>query len=176
MNIFVVDNDPVIAATQLCDKHVVKMIVEGCQMLSTVHWEASSQIYYAGEISLYKKSFSHHPCTIWAGTTFENYMWLASHTHALSMEYTERYGKIHKAHGMTVDFMNYIPMGLENGGLTPFAQAMPDQYKNKDAVTAYRNYYIYEKARFAKWKDSSRQPEWFIEGVKNAMSMQVLSA
>ena len=28
MNIFVVDNDPKIAARQLCDKHVVKMILE----------------------------------------------------------------------------------------------------------------------------------------------------
>ena len=25
--------------------------------------------------------------------------------------------------------------------LTPFAQAMPDEYKNRCAVTAYRNYY-----------------------------------
>ena len=33
MNIFVVDEDPVIAARQLCDKHVVKMILETAQML-----------------------------------------------------------------------------------------------------------------------------------------------
>jgi len=51
-------------------------------------------------------------------------------------------------------------------GLTPFAQAMPDHYKvSGDAVQAYRNYYIGDKARFAKWKESSLVPEWFSEGV-----------
>ena len=37
MNIFVVDEDPRVAAKSLCDKHVVKMIVESGQMLSTTH-------------------------------------------------------------------------------------------------------------------------------------------
>ena len=37
MNIFILDNDPVIAAQMQCDKHVVIMIVESGQMLSTVH-------------------------------------------------------------------------------------------------------------------------------------------
>ena len=37
MNIFVLDNDPVVAAQMLCDKHIPKMIVESAQMLSTSH-------------------------------------------------------------------------------------------------------------------------------------------
>ena len=37
MNIFVLDRNPTIAAQQMCDKHVVKMIVESAQMLSTCH-------------------------------------------------------------------------------------------------------------------------------------------
>ena len=37
MNIFYVSRDPFLAATMLCDKHVVKMILESCQMLSTAH-------------------------------------------------------------------------------------------------------------------------------------------
>ena len=37
MNIFVLDEDPTIAAQMQCDKHVVKMIVESAQMLSTAH-------------------------------------------------------------------------------------------------------------------------------------------
>lgn len=35
MNIFVLDIDPKISATFHCDKHVVKMIVESTQMLTT---------------------------------------------------------------------------------------------------------------------------------------------
>ena len=37
MNIFYVDKDPIVAAKMLIDKHVVKMIVESAQMLSTAH-------------------------------------------------------------------------------------------------------------------------------------------
>ena len=37
MNIFILNDDPVIAAKEQCDKHVVKMIVESAQMLSTAH-------------------------------------------------------------------------------------------------------------------------------------------
>jgi len=44
--------------------------------------------------------------------------------------------------------------------ITPFAQAMPDQYKNENAVIAYRKYYINEKKRFAKWRNGN-VPEWF---------------
>ena len=37
MNIFVVDEHPIAAANQMIDKHVVKMILESGQMLSTAH-------------------------------------------------------------------------------------------------------------------------------------------
>jgi len=37
MNLFVLNKDPVKAAQLQCDKHVVKMIVESAQMLSTAH-------------------------------------------------------------------------------------------------------------------------------------------
>mgnify|MGYP006111384259 CR=1 FL=1 len=36
MNIFCLDKDPVKAAEMMCDKHVVKMIIESCQILSAV--------------------------------------------------------------------------------------------------------------------------------------------
>ena len=35
MNIFYVDRDPVKAAQMMCDKHIVKMILESAQMLCT---------------------------------------------------------------------------------------------------------------------------------------------
>ena len=37
MNIFYLNKDPKICAEQHCDKHVVKMIVEYAQLLSTAH-------------------------------------------------------------------------------------------------------------------------------------------
>jgi hypothetical protein len=49
MNIFVLDTSPVLAAQYQCDKHVVKMIVESAQMLSTAHRLLD------GEMSIVKK-------------------------------------------------------------------------------------------------------------------------
>jgi len=167
MNIFVLDNDPRIAAQMMCDKHVVKMIVEGCQMLSTIH-----RIGGSNETFLYKQSFMNHPCTVWARQSSHNYIWLAQHTNELSNEYTRRYEKIHKAHNMTEWFADNIPHYVIKNGtrLTPFAQAMPDQYKNSDAVVAYRNYYLGEKARFARW-NKNNPPQWYSEGLTSNVSM-----
>lgn len=161
MNIFVVNQDPRLAARELCDKHVVKMILEGCQMLSTNHRMSGSHVIHA-PINLYKASFHNHPCTIWARLTTENYQWLAEHTHELAMEYMRRYGKMHASMGMTQWFLRQLPAQVPQGTLTPFAQAMPEQYRSEDAVVAYRRYYIGEKARFAKWKNTEA-PSWFLE-------------
>ena len=44
MNIFILDTDPKNAAMMLCDKHVVKMIVETAQMLCTVAYQLKLQM------------------------------------------------------------------------------------------------------------------------------------
>ena len=36
MNIFILDRDPVLAAQYQCDKHVVKMVLETAQIMSTI--------------------------------------------------------------------------------------------------------------------------------------------
>jgi hypothetical protein len=165
MNIFVLNRDPFLAAFDMCDKHVVKMILEGCQMLSTIHRMAGSHVVHA-PVDLYKMAFANHPCTVWARMSAENYMWLANHTHALCNEYTNRYGKTHKASEMSCWFCRHVPPNLHHFKMTPFAQAMPDKYKHEDAVVAYRQYYLGEKARFAKWKHGN-VPAWFDQ--KNPM-------
>ena len=163
MNIFVVDNDPIIAAQMLCDSHVCKMILEGCQMLSTVH---SLDIVQGNKPELYKPCFHNHPCTIWARASKSNYYWLANHTFELTEEYTNRYEKIHKSTSMAHWFKNNAPSNLPNTICTDFAQAMPEQYKNVDGVAAYRAYYLGEKARFAKWK-LGNAPKWFTSQVSS---------
>jgi hypothetical protein len=87
-------------------------------------------------------------------------MWAAVHALELCNEYTKRYSKIHSCqkgieHLCNMD--NLIP----SDGLKPFAQAMPDEYKNPDAVTAYRTYYLNDKRAFAKWK-LGNIPSWWI--------------
>ena len=45
MNIFALDTDPVIAAQSHCDKHVVKMIIEYAQLMSTAHRVLDGALY-----------------------------------------------------------------------------------------------------------------------------------
>ena len=56
-------------------------------------------------------------------------------------------------------------MNIPDGPLTPFAQAMPDEYKDPDPVQAYRAYYMGEKAGFAKW-NKRNTPEWYLTNDK----------
>lgn len=180
MNIFVLDENPRTSAEMMCNKHVVKMIVESAQMLSTVHRYLDGHEYISisknkrrikrwshdtdtnnSETRLFKSVMLNHPCTIWARESTGNYAWLASHAISLCYEYTHRYDKIHKTEDLCEWFLSNYPSTLRGFHLTPFAQAMPDEYKNADPVEAYRAYYRGEKASFAKWT-SRNIPEWFL--------------
>ena len=182
MNIFVLDQNPSISAELMCDKHVVKMIVESAQMLSTSHRYLDGSEYIdlskngrrlrrwnhwtdikSSRINLFKSVMINHPCTSWTMKTSENYYWLAEHGIALCHEYTYRYNKIHSTQRLCEWLWNNAPEYIPSGTLTEFAQAMPDIYKIPgDAVSAYRAYYNGEKARFAKWTNRET-PEWFTD-------------
>tara|TARA_X000001036_G_scaffold324941_1_gene303516 strand:+ start:713 stop:1165 length:453 start_codon:yes stop_codon:yes gene_type:complete len=150
MNIFVLDKNPHVAAMYACDRHVVKMILESAQMLCSVQPEGTAP---------YKRAFYNHPCTKWVRASSANYDWLIEHALALCAEYSRRYGKVHKSEKV-IDWCDANRPELPDVGLTPFAQAMPEDYKNKDAVEAYRTYYRNDKRRFATWKDVD-PPTWF---------------
>ena len=164
MNIFVTDPDPVISAQTLCDKHVVKMILESAQMLSTAWREYSTE--YSDENELYQAAYINHPCTIWAQSARENYRWLYKHFIALCEEYTHRYGKSHASARLKGPLMwaPFKPRSVLATIEQPygFVLAMPDEYKSDDVFASYRNYLINEKQHFAKWeKDPSRKPTWW---------------
>jgi hypothetical protein len=175
MNRFVLDTNPVIAAQYHCDKHVVKMILEEAQMLSTAHrildgvetvgesksgraakrWTLNDE----REDHLYKATHVNHPCTQWVMESNNNYNWAVCLFMALLKEYTNRYGKAHKCEGM-LELLLQPPRNIRVGYLTQFPQAMPDECKHENPVDGYRDYYINHKARFAKWTNRS-VPEWF---------------
>lgn len=179
MNIFVVDSDPRQAARDLCNKHVVKMIVESAQMLSTAHRVIDGKPYTRlSRTGRRLKCWSHpnermdsalclptmvnHPCTKWVMENDQNYLWLHQHTVGLLDEYTVRYHMAHSMDELIHVMLKAPPEGIAKAtSITSFAQAMPDQYRVEgDAVTAYRNYYAGEKRRFAVWKNA-RVPQWW---------------
>lgn len=172
MNIFVLDNDAATSARMMCDKHVIKMILESCQLLSTAHHVLDGEeltvvsqkrkykSYICTKKNICKATMINHPCTIWTRQTRANYLWLWRHAYALCKEYTRRYGKVHKMESMLMDELYDPPVNIAKAKLTTFAQAMPEQYQHENAVVAYRSYYINEKSRFAAW-NYSEEPEWW---------------
>ena len=48
---------------------------------------------------------------------------------------------------------------IPEGGLTPFALAMPDEYRDDNPVVAYRRYY--HSKQFAKWEKGTPAPDWW---------------
>lgn len=151
MNIFVLDLDPIKAAESHCDRHVVKMILESCQILSTV-------MHKHGEIGVYKPTHQNHPCVVWAGASKQNFLWLKSLMTHLCREYTKRYGKHHKCEAYLSQLTP--PTSLPKIQRTPFALAMPEKYRQADPVESYREYYSHEKAHFAKWRLGDA-PAWW---------------
>jgi hypothetical protein len=151
MNIFVLDKCPRQAARYLCDKHIVKMVLESAQMLCTVH----------NGVAPYKVAHKNHPCTIWTRTSMSNYNWLIEHGEEIGFEYTKRFGKHHKSSDV-IEWCKVNRPPILDIGLTEFAQAMPDKYKNTDAVLAYRTYYVNDKKDIAYWK-RTETPLWYTE-------------
>jgi hypothetical protein len=147
MNIFFLHKDPSRAAKAQCDKHVVKMILETAQMLSTA---ARRQGHDVGYQSAYPK----HPMTIWVGDTRDNFCWTLQHAIELSKEYTVRYSKLHASQKVIDNIHEYYP-NISFDNITEPPQCMPDEFKCDDYVRAYRNYYIH---KIGEWK---RPPKWF---------------
>ena len=158
MNIFYLDRNPVVAAQMMCDKHVVKMILESAQMLSTAHRVLDGD-EHADNVGMYKMTHKNHPSTIWVRANSENYDWLQEHMEALITEYTHRYGKRHATERLIHSLWEH-PKNITHDDFTDPPQCMPDHCKGDDAVSAYQNYYIMEKSDFATWKRRDR-PEWF---------------
>jgi hypothetical protein len=151
MNIFILDQNPKLSAQYHSDAHVVKMILEHAQMMSTV-------VRRFGLDEGYKPTHQNHPCTKWVGESIANFYWLYNLTFYLNLEYRYRFN--HNFNHKSFDVVDNLPIPLiPNIGLTPFAQAMPDQYKNIDPVVAYRAYYKNEKAHLFKWTKRNK-PEW----------------
>lgn len=188
MNIFILSNDPTDAAIQHNDKHVVKMILEYAQLLSTAHRildgteTIEQRVTKTGKTRnhkvwklrgkyddvLYQATHRNHPCAVWCRETSGNYHWLHTLLVALCDEYYYRYGQYKGDTGVhhkvlssgLVDALMKPPKNIKRGGRTPFPQCMPDQYKVEgDPVQAYRNYYLGEKRDFLKYTNRE-EPDW----------------
>ena len=118
----------------------------------------------------YKTTHYNHPCTKWARASHSNMVWLLELLGALNAEWQYRYGhtRNHKSYDV-VDSINIdsLCMQLPQQELTPFALAMPDYIssRNTDAIDAYRDYYVSEKANILAYT-KREQPHWITKESK----------
>lgn len=162
MNIFVLDENPQIAAEMHCDKHVPKMIIEHTQMMAAAYYstigisrkkEIEGKQKEVNELfkdwprkkpdgSDHPYSISHvnHPCTVWTRSSIENFNWLLECTDSLCTEFEKRWKHPHSIKAI-INWMRKNPPKLPSVGLQPFAKAMPDCFREPNPVQSYRKYY-----------------------------------
>ena len=190
MNIFYLDPDPKICAEYHCDKHVVKMIIEYAQLLSTAHRvldgvpqrlrrETTGRQYTSYSLPdnrddmLYRATHINHPSAIWVRQNQQNYQWLYSLFVELCTEYTYRYGKIHACEKL-LDALRSTPTNIPIGDFFAPTPAMPNEVKvvsnnplpgrKYDVLKSYHNYYNVAKRGFATWQGkvgSRPTPAWY---------------
>lgn len=192
MNIFALHESPELAGQYHCDRHVIKMIVEYMQLLSTTHRVLDGKVctleftiddklkqkeiqILPGEVPIiennkiviqnslcYKATHANHPSAIWARSTNENYIWLLTLLRSCLSEYTFRYEKIHACEAK-LNLLQNTPQNIPIGVRTSFAVTMPPEYQiQNDPISSYRNFYARSKSRFTVWTKRD-VPLWFKE-------------
>lgn len=168
MNIFILSLNKRHAARYHCDKHIVKMPLETAQLLYTVLQLMGGSIEYAPLTTTgnrgYKPTHTKHPCVLWLKESLSNFRWLCEFGIELCREYTYRYNRVHACQKHIEWLSTQTPPDLPNVGLTPFKLAInrdkyPQLHTYKDAVLAYRAYYISDKAHLLKYTNREL-PHW----------------
>lgn len=177
MNIFYLSPEPRACARYHCDKHVVKMILELGQLLSTAHrvldgkeyvdsssgrrikrWKLENPIM---DSTLYKATHINHPSAVWCRSGVPQYLYTLDLFYALIDEYEHRYGKTHACTKLETVLVA-PPKNIDKAvDWNEPPQAMPEDCRIKgDSVEAYRLYYTKYKYTFAKWKNRM-PPHWW---------------
>ena len=178
MNIFAVNNDPVLAARDLPDKLIVKMPTESLQLLTPWAFNAHGCYIHKPDGTTYgTKGFAHHPCAKWLYESPANVDWLLRHAFGMCREYTNRYKKQHgviEGLDQIADVLYWNHPDVDWKDHTEFVQAMPDEFKVPgDPVTAYRNYINGHKG-YAVW-NYSEKPDWWDEATHEPVRKQYLA-
>ena len=163
MNLFFLDDSPRKAATYLGDKHVGKMLLEACQMMST---SARANGFEGG----YKAAYQNHPMTKWVGQSYANFMWCWEHALACASEHEVRFGTEHSSQDLlpTLSVACHTVMPDLEWRNPP--RCIPDEFKiNYDTwkgdvpchVQSYRDYYKANKQMCHKWTNREA-PSWIL--------------
>ena len=161
----------------MVDRHVVKMILESAQLLSTAHRVLDGHEYIdttgkrkvkrwmlSGDRDqhIYSATHVNHPSAKWVRESPYHYRWLYVHFLALMDEYTYRYGKTHACKRLCA-YLMYPPVNIGcHAWHQPPCAMDPVYIISTDPVENYRNYYRLGKAKIHKWTKRS-PPTWLVD-------------
>lgn len=141
------------------------MVLETAQILSTAYFHKlekgetleikTDYLLLLKEKKIYSPTHQKHPCVLWTKLTKGNWEWLLAHGKEMGEEYKRRYGRDHKSNRIIQELSNKN-LKWDSQELTPFAKAMPVEYKTEDSVQSYNNYYLGAKKRIFSRSDFSR--------------------
>lgn len=176
MNIFVTSENPVLAAQELCDKHVrSKMQIESAIMLQNCFTNEQLQSpkcprTFTGKPRKAGRGYAKHQCTLWVMESRANFMWLVEH--ALEMFKERDYRWPDSNPHFTKEFIEWCKQNKDetihtSNTSTPFVIAISQDTecrKIKDfdklpIVEQYRQYIIKDKP-FASWTKRA-WPFWY---------------
>ena len=175
MNIFVLHWKQRKASRWHVDKHVVKILLETCQLLYTAHWvlfypqlrdcksaialsktqkqlEVPEYIWSAplcetSQEPGYRPCHVWHPCQKWTRVCSGNYLWLAKLGIELAREFRFRFKKEHSCEKHINWLYENLPLTIRMFPRRGFPIAMAEEYRiSKDPIICYRNYYRTSKA------------------------------
>ena len=157
MNVFACDPSPEVSARSLADRHVVKMVLETAQILSTTVRELGLD-----DSDLYKSTHLHHPIVVACIHDSGYRDWVIRHGRALAREYTHRYDRFHVSSFVLDRAAHRLRRLGPPSVLTSFPLAMPEELQSDDPHESYRRYLATKYARWgpmARWTRRTR-PAW----------------
>lgn len=172
MNLFFLSRDPRDAAEAHYNKHVVKMVLETAQLLSSAHRLTDGEHAIVNgkktwvlrdsmrDSTLYRATHANHPTARWVRSSRAHYEWTFKLLCALLVEYTFRYGKTHACTKL-VKALAEPPAAIADTGFSDPPKCMPDSFAeaSDDVVACYRAYYREGKKDLKAYKNREA-PSW----------------
>lgn len=175
MNIFFLSRSTAEAAKAHHDQHVIKMVIESAQLLSTawhqlnpeyIKREPNGNTFLLGGKRIFAPSHTNHPMAIWVRENTANYQYCWNLGLDLADEYYHRWGQFHdepRRHNTQaiLETLGNMPPALQEAEvMTNPPLCMPDEYKRDDPVEAYRAYYNGAKLIGNPNYTNRERPEW----------------
>jgi len=144
MNLFVLDENPTLAAQYLDDKRIGSALREVNQMMSVALHQNAIEGMEVGPGLLCRPSHQQHPVTLWVGQTRGNFIWALAYAYACIEEWQVRYGTVHGS-GLRTPYIGTYIACIPDGPLLPFQNSAKNvgldmDFSDLEVPVSYREY------------------------------------